>query len=364
MRIPLSASQLVTFSVSSGRLAKRILTRIGHAATPTVLTLLIGAAATAVYGFHIKPPSGTPVAFSSPMLGLSLNVPKNQPGGISAQFTLNGNYHYDTGANSFICAISGTGLKESGLKWSLSVMLPVGTYASDDKANDINISDHNGPNSPLEFTEYTISPLVTVSSFTFEFDWVPGLDQLVSQVGASFAATFPELDVSYQPRSDDHLYKQRVVPDISVTSGFKPPDNDDVIDAGIQPSNLNVQGSGDQGPADWMWPTVQAGPVFPAAPGSSAPIYYAASGIQIRSAHSVSGQAAENAAEFSSGIFLGVAGAALIGGVQEFVNQLWDGRRRKRPSTAGKTPPPEASPPTASPEGSSASEEGQGPPGP
>src|ERR1700678_3578502 len=243
MRIPLSASQLMTFSASSGRLAKRILTRIGRATTPTVLTLLIGAAAAAAYGFHIKPPDGTPVAFSSPMLGLSLNVPKNQPSSISAQFTLNGNYHYDTGANSFICAISGTGIVESGRKWSLSVMLPVGTYSSDDLTDDINISDDNGPNSPLKFTEHTISTLDTVSQFTFEFDWTPGPDQLVSQVGASFAATFPELDVSYQARSDDHLYKQRVTPDISVTSGFNPPDNDDVIDAGIQPSNLNPPGS-------------------------------------------------------------------------------------------------------------------------
>jgi hypothetical protein len=339
MRAPISPSQLITFSVSSGRLAKRVLTRIGHAATPTVLTLLIGAAATAVYGFHIKPPSATPVVFSSPMLGLSLNVPMNEPSSINVQFTLNGNYHYDTGANSFICAISGTGLVESGRKWSLSVMLPVGTYASDDTANNINISDDNAPNSPLKFTEYTISPLVTVSQFTFEFDWRPGPDQLVSQVGASFAATFPELGVSYQARSDDHFYKQRVTPDISVTSVFNPPDNDDVIDAGIQPSNLNSPGSADQNSTDWVWPAVHAEPVPSAVPSPSASTYYGAPGIQIRSAHSVSGQAAENAAEFGSGIFLGVAGAALIGGVQEFVNQLWNGRRRKRAVTAGKTPP-------------------------
>lgn len=52
-------------------------------------------------------------------------------------------------------------------------------------------------------------------------------------------------------------------------------------------------------------------------------------GIQIPSAHSVSGQAAESGAQFNSGIFLGLSGAAIIGSIQEFVDQLWRGRRRK-----------------------------------
>lgn len=347
--------------ISAGQLAKCILTRIGHAITPTVLVLLIGAAAAAGYGFHIKPPDGAPVVFSRPVLSLSLNVPKNQPSSINAQFTLNGNYHYNTGANSFICTISGTGLEESGRNWELNVMLPIGTYDSND-LSEINISDDNGPNSPLKFTEYTISPQVVMSSFEFEFDWVPGPGQLVSQVGPSFAATFPELDVSYQSRSDDHLYRQRVAPNISVTSGLNPPDNDDVIDAGIQPSNLNAPDSSGQNSADWVWPAVHAETVIPILPGPSATTYYTVPGIQIRSAHSVSGQAAANAAEFSSGIFLGVAGAALIGGVQEFVNQLWDGRRRKRTDTAEKTPSAEESPTAVHPEDSGTSKEGQGSP--
>jgi hypothetical protein len=52
------------------------------------------------------------------------------------------------------------------------------------------------------------------------------------------------------------------------------------------------------------------------------------SGIRVDSAHSVSGQEAEHSAEFLSGIFLGLAGAAAIASIQEFLN-------RARPILAG-----------------------------
>jgi hypothetical protein len=292
MRFLSSLSKLVKRSLRSlSKLVKRSLTRVQHAITPTVI----------------------------------LNVPKDQPSTIHARFTLSSGR--GIGDNLFTCYISGTGLKESGRNWSLGLSLPtVGNYYTSDS---VSISND----------DTTITPRVAVSSFEFQFGgWTIGKWELVSAVGATFAVTFPELDVYYSTRSDDHFFRQRVSPDISVTSEFDPPDTDDVIDAGIQPSNLNAPPSASNlnvPPSDsgstWVWPTVHANAAatIPSALGIWEPIYYAVPGVQIPSAHSVSGQAAENVAQFNSGIFLGLSGAALIGSLQEFVNQLWRGRRRK-----------------------------------
>jgi hypothetical protein len=292
--------------------------RVAVAVNPTTLVLVAFAFFFGGIGLHVKPATGIPAPQNESDLYLQFNVPVDQPSSIRMRFDLS---EEDLGSGSYTSIsiyIDGSAFKLSGQKWSVSASLPP---HPDNRPLE---SHPDSPATDAGYSSYTVIPDSSRSnSASIYTSWTNKRRGMVTRDGSYLGLRYPAVHILYRN-------SVKIPPKISADYTFTAPAVDEVIDSGPPPSSEQTSSMG----KTWTWsvPYASEGPqreVDSRGNWVVAPLTYSLAGLEVPLAHSVTGDRKDRAAEFLSGIFLGLGGAALLGGAQECMNALFKMRRPK-----------------------------------
>ena len=279
---------------------KRARAYVRRGFTMTVLVLLVVGAGTAAYAFQLRPDSTIPLVGSwnmdialgpghyatSPMLvAFDMRVEEPQPGKPPYQ--------------DLFITMTSPDLNHPG--WTLSGWVPKGV----ELFGQGRVVPHPGPQ---DFV--VISPGAARRGIASAILTWPDLDSGPLRIqGANLVAVFPELTVENEPAASSGNTPVPRSPSVTLTRELQPGEVDYAFLGGEQPDH--------EDPGAWYWNPVNDP-------------YSIFSSLTIEAQGAIM-EEQSHTAEFLSGVFFGVAAAALIAALQEFLNSA----RKRKPQPGG-----------------------------
>jgi hypothetical protein len=275
--------------------------------TLTVWVLLALALGTGAYGVVRLPHTAVPKPqLPSIEIAFSPGHPALSP--ITVAVRLEEGDPLQEGHPGVTMAIDLTGNDFAHQGWSVSATTPVGVQVNGREGNDPRtgaVSTVRNVNSRgMSATVYIDPGPAPSGRYTAVLQWTDLTSGPLQVVGANMVAAFPEVAVVNQTSGSSSSGSSKPTPQVTVQHELDPPDDFTYL-GGLPPDHFVG--------FEWMWQPET----------SNLGIAAYAFSVQARSA---TADEESHTAEFYSGIALGVAAAALIAGIQEFVSS---GRRRK-----------------------------------
>lgn len=271
--------------------------------TPTVAVLAILGAIPLTYALWILPATDVPQPRPSSIeIDFSPGHPASSP--LTVGMWLQREQPADgTGnSNQVVLAIDITGADLARSGWSITGIMPVGVHINGALGNDPRtgrVTRYPGSDKTA-FVSVAPGP-VAGGRYSVILFWNNLHSGPMQVEGANLAATFPDVTVDNQATAGSDNAPSPPEPQVTVTRELVP-FGDFAYLGGLPPDRLN--GSG------WSW----EGTTFPANGGAGAFSY----GLDVE-ARSPTQDAQASDAGFRSGIALGIAAAAFIAAIQEFV---------------------------------------------
>lgn len=280
--------------------------------TPTVGWLFVVGALGTAYGWYYLPESPVRQPPQSTVeVDFSPEAPATSP--ISVGLSLDRTHDVEHGRWTVTLAIALSGADLALPNWSLFAVVPAGVRVNGAQDNDL---EHGrvspwpyGTDSPEEAV-YIAPGAVSSGKYTALLMWDDDEGGPLRVRGANLVASLPAFRIANQPppdRSGSSMPQPGITVerDVSLAEDF-------TYLGGLPPDKLTEY--------QWSWNPQEGRVGDPEVVDS----------LQVE-ARSASRDEQAHSDEFKSGIAFGIVAAALVGGIQEFLNE----RRKKRPSREG-----------------------------
>jgi hypothetical protein len=284
----------------------------------TVVVLAVLGTVVTVYGFWELPDTAAPrpgqstveVDFSP---GHAVSAP------ITVALTLSYDDPYVTKGSEIELDIDLKGADLAHTGWSMYITVPTGVQLDDPQGARV-IRHVNG--SDTEDAVYVDPGPQRFEGYSTSLIWNDARSGPLQVDGANLAAWFPEVQVDNWTSMGSNA-PSVPEPQVAVTRNLDLYEQDFTYLAGQPPDQFNASGW-------WTWKPAETTPINEDS-GAFSPGFY----LEARSA--TADESASNA-EFKSGIAFGIAAAAFIAAIQEFVGSATDSERHPRRKASGDPP--------------------------